>query len=332
MDENDLYDITIIGGGPVGLFAAFYAGMRQMKTKIIDSLPELGGQLSTLYPEKFVYDMPGFPEILARDLAEEMIQQGTRFGASIALGERVESITGLDDGAFELRTNRSSHFSRTVLISAGAGAFAPKTVNVPGVKEFEGGGVHFFVRDKSQFAGKRLLIVGAGDSALDWAMNLEPLAESITLIHRRDIFRAHEESVDWLFNRSRVQCRLFTELRRLEGNGCLQRVVVFDNRTDEEATLDVDHCLINIGFQADIGPIKNWGLEMRGNAIVVDAHCETSIPGIYAAGDICAYEGKIKLIATGVGEACTAVCYAKVRLNPKATPFPGHSSNMDLGR
>lgn len=328
--DNELYDITIIGGGPVGLFAAFYAGMRKMKTKIIDSLPELGGQLSTLYPEKYVYDMPGFAEVLASDLSNEMIKQGTRFGAQIALEETVRELETLEDGSFRLKTDKSEHLSKTVLISAGAGAFAPKTIDVPGVKDFEGAGVHFSVRDKSQFAGKKLLIVGAGDSALDWAMNLEPLSESITLIHRRDIFRAHEDSVDWLFNRSRVRYRLFTEMRRLEGNGHLQRVVVYDNRTNEEDTLDIDHCLINIGFQAHIGPVKNWGLNMQGNSIVVDAHCETSIPGVYAAGDICTYDGKIKLIATGVGEACTAVCYAKVRLDPKARTFPGHSTNMDL--
>ncbi len=325
---NDLYEITIIGGGPVGLFGAFYAGLRQMKTKIIDSLPELGGQLNALYPEKYVYDMPGFPQVLARDLAEQMRHQGTRFNPTVVLGEQIDLIEPQEDGTLALTTPKGRHYSKTVLISAGAGAFTPKSLNVDGVQDFEGRGVHFFVKDKSIFQGKKLLVVGAGDSALDWCKNLEPLAENITLIHRRDVFRAHEESIEWLTNRSTVQTRLFTEIRRLEGNATLERAVIYDNRTGEDELLDIDHCLISIGFHADIGPVKHWGLEMQGNHICVNQHCETSIPGVYAAGDICTYDGKIKLIATGIGEACTAVCYAKVKLDPKARTFPGHSTNM----
>ncbi len=328
--SDDLYDVTIIGGGPVGLFGAFYTGMRQMKTKIIDSLPELGGQLSALYPEKFVYDMPGFPKVLARDLAEDMITQGLRFHPTVCLGEKVLHLRHEPDETITLTSANGTHRTKTVIIAIGVGAFTPKRLNVPGVDAFEGLGVHYFVRDKAQFENKRLLIVGGGDSALDWAMNLEPIAAHITLIHRRDVFRAHEESIDWLLNRSQVDVRLWHELRRVEGSDRLERAVVFHNKTDEDLALDVDAVLLNLGFSADIGPVKGWGLTLEGNNIVVNQHMETNLPGVYAAGDIAAYDGKIPLIATGVGEICIAVNYAKNRIDPKSKVFPGHSSNMSL--
>ncbi len=328
--SDDLFDVTIVGGGPVGLFGAFYAGMRGMKTKVIDSLPELGGQLSALYPEKNVFDMPGFPKILARDLAEEMSEQGTRFGPTVALGERVETLERLPDESIVLTTDKATHHTKTIVICAGAGAFAPKRLDAPGVQDFEGRGVHYFVRNKSQFEGKRLLIVGGGDSALDWAMNLEPLAGSVTLVHRRDGFRAHEETVDWLFNRSKVVTKLFYELRRVEGGEHIESAVVFDNRTGIDENLEIDACLLNIGFSANIGPIRTWGLELQGNSIVVNSRMQTNLPGVYSAGDICTYDGKLKLIATGVGEVCIAVNFAKVHTDPSAKAFPGHSSNMDL--
>ncbi|HZP82776.1 MAG TPA: NAD(P)/FAD-dependent oxidoreductase [Chthonomonadaceae bacterium] len=328
--SEELYDVTIIGGGPVGLFGAFYAGMRQMKTKIIDSLPELGGQLTALYPEKYIYDMPGFPKILARDLAAEMAVQGTRFGPTVCLAEKVLGLKQEPDETYTLTSDKALHRTKTVIIAIGAGAFSPKKLGTPGVDAFEGKGVSYFVRDKSQFEGKRLLIVGGGDSALDWCMNLEPLAQQITLIHRRDGFRAHEESVDWLLNRSRVDVRLWHELRRVEGNAHLERAVIFHNKTEEETCLDVDAVLLNLGFSADIGPVKEWGLELEGNGIRVNQHMETNLPGVYAAGDIAEFDGKIDLIATGVGEICIAVNYAKSRIDPKAKVFPGHSSNMSL--
>ncbi|HLK61416.1 MAG TPA: NAD(P)/FAD-dependent oxidoreductase [Chthonomonadaceae bacterium] len=329
--DDDLYDVTIIGGGPVGLFGAFYAGMRQMKTKIVDSLPELGGQLTALYPEKYIYDMPGFPKVLARDLVAEMAAQGTRFNPAVCLAEKVQTLRYEEDETITLTSDKAVHRTRTVIIAIGAGAFYPKRLGTPGVEEFEGRGIHYFVQNKAQFTGKRLLIVGGGDSALDWAMNLEPVAEKITLIHRRDEFRAHEESVDWLLNRSQIEVKLWHELRRVEGNGHVQQAVVFHNKTQEETALPVDAVLLNLGFSTDIGPVKEWGLNLHGRDIEVNSHMETNLPGVYAAGDIAAYDGKLKLIATGVGEICVAVNYAKNRINPKEKIFPGHSSNMDFG-
>lgn len=328
--DDDMHDVTIIGGGPVGLYGAFYAGLRSMKTKIMDSLPELGGQLSTLYPEKFVYDVPGFPKILARDLAAELVEQGTRFSPTICLSEMVLAMQHEDDETITLTTQKGTHRTRTLIIATGAGAFSPKRLGTPGVEEFEDRGVHYFVKDKSRFAGKHLLIVGGGDSALDWAMNLEDTAASITLVHRRDVFRCHEESLDWLHNRSQVKTHLFHELGSVGGSDGIEHAIIFDNRTKEEKRLDVDAVLLNIGFSADLGPIKQWGVTLQGNYIPVDQHMRTNLPRVYAAGDIATFDGKIKLIATGFGEICTAVCDAKTIIDPKAKLFPGHSSNMDL--
>ena len=328
--DADIYDVTIIGGGPVGLFGAFYAGIRQMKTKVIDSLPELGGQLTALYPEKYVYDMPGFHKILARDLAAEMVKQGLRFSPTVCLSEKVQTLRYEEEGLMELKTHVGRHRTRTVILAVGAGAFAPKKLAAPGVLEFEERGVHYFVSNKAQFAGKRILVVGGGDSALDWAMNLEPLAEKITLIHRRAEFRAHEESIDWLLNRSSVDVRLWHELKEVGGGNCLDRAVILNNQTKEETEIEVDTVLLNLGFSTDIGPIREWGLDMNIRDIKVNNFMETNLPGVYAAGDIAAFPGKLKLIATGVGEICIAVNYAKMRIDPGSKAFPGHSSNMSL--
>lgn len=336
LPDDALFDVTIIGGGPVGLFGAFYAGMRQMSTKILDSLPELGGQLSTLYPEKYIFDMPGFPRVLARDLAQEMVEQGTRFQPTVCLSEMVLRLAHEEDGTIVVTTQRSAHRTRTLIIATGAGAFAPKKLDAEGVADYEGRGVHYFVRNRARFTGQRLLIVGGGDSALDWAMNLEELAESITLIHRRDKFRCHEESLDWLMNRSRVETVLWHELAAVRGGECVEEVVIRDNRSREERTLAIDAVLLNIGFSADIGPIRDWGIQLSGHQIPVNRLMQVYrergevMPGVYAAGDIATFEGKLKLIATGVGEICTAVCHAKTLVDPKAKLFPGHSTNMDL--
>ena len=327
---DGLFDVTIIGGGPVGLFGAFYAGMRQMKTKIIDSLPELGGQLNALYPEKYIYDMPGFPRVLAKDLVREMVEQGTRFSPAICLDEKVLRLEHEADETITITTQTGTHSTRTLIIATGAGAFSPTRLGNETVEAFEGRGLHYFVRDKSHFAGKKLLIVGGGDSALDWCMNLEEAAEKITLVHRRDVFKAHEESIDWLLNRSRVDVRLWHEIHTVEGNGHLQRAVLVNSKTKEQTMLDIDAVLVNIGFKADIGPIREWGVNLQGNGVIVNQFMETNLPAVYAAGDIAVYPGKLKLIATGVGEICTAVNYAKTRIDPNAKAFPGHSSNMEM--
>ena len=327
---HPLVDLAIIGAGPTGLFSTFYAGLRRMSVKLIDSLDILGGQLTTLYPEKYIYDVAGFPQILAKDLAANLVQQAMHYAPTICLGEQVTSLD-YDEAArqYTIQTSRASHLARTVLIGAGVGAFSPKTLPLPNASGYEGHGLHYFVKEVSAFGQKRVLIVGGGDSAVDWANMLAPVAQKVTLIHRRDQFRAHEDSVVQMM-KSPVHVRTFYELKSLGGDGELSQATIYDNRTKQEETLDVDAVLVNIGFHNTLGPIKQWGLILEGNAIRVDSMMQTNRPGIFAAGDIATYPGKLKLIATGFGEACVAVNFAKHYLDPSASIFPGHSSNSGL--
>jgi thioredoxin reductase (NADPH) len=326
--QDDVVDVAIIGAGPTGLFAAFYAGLRQMSVKILDSLEILGGQLTTLYPEKYIYDVAGFPKVLAKDLSNGLADQALQYQPAVCLGEQVRELI-YDEATriYTLVTPKGRHVARSIIVSAGVGAFQPKTLPLGNAAGFEGHGLHYFVKDLNSFQGKQVLIVGGGDSAVDWANMLAPIAGTLTLIHRRDQFRAHEDSV---LKMKQTTCRIktFYELKAISGNGRLQEAVVFDNRTKHEETIPVDDVLVNIGFVNSLGPIKEWGLEIEGSQIKVDSMMQTSRPGIFAAGDICTYAGKLKLIATGFGEACIAVNYAKHYLDPSANIFPGHSSNM----
>jgi thioredoxin reductase (NADPH) len=326
--NDDLYDLTIIGGGPTGLFAAFYAGLRQMKTKIVDSLPQLGGQLSALYPEKYIYDVAGFPKVLAKDLVGTLADQALQYEPTVCLDEKVTHLTREGgDGHLTVTTDKTVHRSKTVLIAAGVGAFLPRKMDVARVEELVGKGIQYFVTDTSGFAGKRIVIVGGGDSAFDWALGLHEAAASCLLIHRSDKFRAHEDTVNKVLE-SPVDVRRFYELKAVHGEERLEAVTIFDNRSGEETTVECDSLLLNIGFLTNLGPIKEWGLEIEKNAVRVNSTMETSMPGVYAAGDICTYVGKLKLIATGVGEAATAVNFAKTFIDPTAKAFPGHSSDM----
>lgn len=322
-------DVTIIGGGPCGLFASFYAGLRGMSVRIIDSLPELGGQLTALYPEKYVFDMPGFPKVLAKDLARDLIEQGTQFEPELVLEETAQSIEQTEYGYVITTASGKRLPTKTVIVSAGAGAFQPTKLGVEREEEMVGAGIHYGVRDKSVFKGKRLAIVGGGDSAFDWCLNLMDTADHMMLIHRRDVFRAHEDSVEKV-KESRVEMKLWYAVKELHGNGSLTGVTVENTQTKETEHLECDHLIVNIGFKSSLGPLKDWGFEIVKNQIVVNDRYETNLPGVFAVGDVCSFDGKLKLIATGVGEAATAVCFAKTYLDPTAKLFPGHSSDMDL--
>ncbi len=325
---DDIYDITIIGAGPTGLFGAFYAGMRELRTKIIDALEEPGGQLAALYPEKYIYDAPGFPQIVAKDLVTNLVEQAARWNPAMCLGERVLTLAHREDGIIHLTTSKGTHLTRTVLIAAGVGAFEPTRIKAPGVDQFETNGVFYFVKSKAAFAGKRLLIVGGGDSAVDWALNLQDTAEHITLIHRRPDFRAHESSVKQLYASPATKLQVLTpwEVRRVEGDGRIERVTIYHNGTQEDQELPVDAVLLNLGFKADIGPIKEWGLTLDKREILVNQRMETNLPGVFAAGDIAHEDVKMNLIATGFGQAALAVNLAKHYIDPTASIFPGHSS------
>jgi len=329
--SGEVFDCTIIGAGPTGLYGAFYAGMREMSVKIIDSLAEIGGQLNALYPEKYIYDVAGFPAVKAKDLVTACQEQGLQFGPTVCLGEKVETLEKGDGGVFTLTTDKGAHKTRTIIIAAGVGAFTPRKLpDAPEVDQLEGKSVFYFVKSFEPFRDKNLLIVGGGDSALDWSLNLESIAKSITLIHRRDQWRAHEDSVNKLM-KSSVNVQTFHEVKTVEHDGeNISKVTIFNNKTKEETTLDVDAMILSLGFIANIGPIKEWGLEIVEGGVSVDAGTmETNIPGVYAAGDVSRYKGKLKLIATGFGESGTAANFAKNYIDPKSKAFPGHSSEKD---
>jgi len=322
----DVFDVTILGGGPVGLYAAYYSGFRTLRTKIVESLDALGGQVTALYPEKWIYDVAGFPKILGRILIDNLAEQAMQYHPTVCLGETVGSLTA-SNGTFQLTSDRGTHLTRTLLVTAGIGAFHPKTFKNPLIDGFEGRGLYYFVRSFQDFKDRRVLIVGGGDSAVDWALGLVGVARSITLIHRRDQFRAFEDSVQKLHT-SPVQVKTFHELRRLEGTQHVERAVIYDNRTNVDESIEVDAVVASLGFLSTLGPIQGWGLELEHDSIRVNTRMETNLPGVYGAGDIVTYPGKVKLIATGFGEAATAINNAAAYMNPKATVFPGHSSSQ----
>jgi len=332
MEVQEPRDLTIIGGGPTGLFAAFYAGLRGVSCRIIDSLPELGGQLTALYPEKYIYDVGGFPRVLARDLATNLVEQGTQFGADVRLEEQVQDLIRDGEG-WIITTDRARYPTKAVLIAGGKGAFAPRVLECPGYDELLGKGVEYHVRDPARYAGKRVLIVGGGDSAVDWVLNLKDTASRLIIIHRRDGFRAHAHSMKLMQEavaEGKVELLTFREVRSIHGDTCVTGVTIFHNKTQEEETFDVDAVLALIGFKPDLGPIANWGLDLERNRIRVNQRLETNLPRVYAAGDIVDYEGKLELIATGFSEAAMAVNHAVHEIDPKARYSPGHSTNLKL--
>jgi ferredoxin/flavodoxin---NADP+ reductase len=329
---NEVKDITIIGGGPTGLFAAFYSGMRGTSTRIVDSLPELGGQLAALYPEKYIFDVGGFPKILAKDLSTQLIRQAMQFEPEVVLDEEVRELTR-DGDVLRLTTTQGEYLTRALVIAGGKGAFEPRKLEVPGYDELLGKGVHYAVKDPESFRGKKILIVGGGDSALDWALILKDRAERCVIAHRRDTFRAHEKSVELLHaahEAGEVEIRTFHEVQEIIGNGCVERATMFDNRTNDETTMECDAVLTFLGFKPDLGPMTGWGLEIRKNRILVNQLMETNLPGVFGAGDIVDYDGKLDLIATGFGEAAIAVNNAVHHVNPDARVNPGHSTNLKV--
>lgn len=327
--HESVVDILIIGGGPAGMFAAFYGGMRQASVKIIESMPQLGGQLAALYPEKYIYDVAGFPKVTAQELVDRLKQQIELFKPEICLEEKVTGVVKKDERLFEVTTDRAVHYAKAVIVTAGVGAFEPRRLELPEAARYEGKNLHYFVGDLQRFEGKRVLVSGGGDSAVDWSLMLEPIAASVTLIHRRDKFRAHEHSVENLMNSS-VQVITPTEITALHGDDAITKVTLTDVKSKESMELAVDAVIVNFGFVSSLGPIAEWGIDIQGGSIVVDTRMETNIQGIFAAGDITTYPGKLKLIAVGFGEAPTAINNAKVYIDPSAKLSPGHSSNMKL--
>ncbi len=333
-EKDRIYDITFIGAGPTGLFGAFYAGLREMTVKVIEALPQPGGQLLALYPEKMIYDTPGFPEVRAKELVDRLSQQAMMWNPIMAYGERalkISSAPANDDHGeliWTIETDKGQHLSRAIVITAGIGAFQPIKLSNESIDRFEEAGVEYLIGDIDAYSGKRILLIGGGDSAVDWALALEPVAKEVTLIHRREGFRAHDSSVNMLFESS-VDTRIFYELRELQGKKQVERAVIFDNRTDEEFVLDVDSVILALGFKADLGPIREWGLKTIGRRYLqVDSKMETNLPGVFAAGDLALQEelDPLNLIVIGFGQVTVAVNYAYTVIKPGGKVFPGHSS------
>lgn len=320
-------DITIIGGGPVGMFTAFYGGMRQAKVKIIESLPQLGGQLAVLYPEKYIYDIAGFPKVRAQELVNQLEVQMQQFDPILCLNESVLQITKKADGTFEIETNKGCHKTKSIIITAGNGAFKPRRLELENSAQFEGANLHYFVQDMAQFQNKHVAILGGGDSAIDWALMLEPIAKQVTLIHRRDKFRAHEHSIS-LLQQSRVEVYTPYIPIKLQGEERIEQIRLQHTKTKEENVLDIDELIVNYGFVSSLGVISQWGLQIERNSIVVDSKQQTNIPGIFAAGDICTYDGKMKLIVAGFGEGPKAVNAAKRYYDPEGRALPLHSTSI----
>lgn len=324
---NTLFDITIIGGGPVGMFAAFYGHLRQANVKIIDSLHQLGGQPAMLYPEKDILDIPGFFSLTGQELTENLTKQLQRFDTTICLNETVENITQAD-GVCHITTNLGTHHSKTVIIAMGAGAFKPRTLDLEGIDAFEN--IHYHVQNMQQYAGKDIVVLGGGDSAVDWSLAFEPIAKSTTIVHRRDSFRALEHSVAQL-QQSSVSVQTPYLPTKLIGTGShLTHLELTKVKSDETLTIPVDHLFVNYGFTSSVGKLKEWGLDLQRQSIIVNNKQETSIPGIYAIGDCCTYDGKVELIATGFGEAPIAVNHAMAYINPASRVQPTHSTSLTL--
>jgi ferredoxin/flavodoxin---NADP+ reductase len=316
-------DVAIIGAGPTGLFAAYYAGFRGLSVAVIDVLPEPGGQVTAMYPEKMIYDVAGFPSIKGRDLVANLVTQAASFNPEYLLGVRAEKLSYLDGRPVLSLANGDMLRCGSIIVTAGLGSFTPRPL--PAAENFVGSGIVFFVPHLADLAGHDVLIVGGGDSAFDWALALQPLARSVTLVHRREKFRAHAATVDRVRDLP-VRIVVNAEVTRLHGDGTVTGADIAVKGAEVE-TIPVDTVVAALGFTADLGPLTEWGLALDKRHILVDSTMVTNLPRVFSAGDITEYPGKVRLIATGFGEAATAVNNAAVVINPAAHLFPGHSSD-----
>lgn len=320
-------DVAIVGAGPAGLFATYYAGFRGLRVALVDSLPELGGQVTAMYPEKAILDVAGFPDVKGRDLVDGLVAQALTAEPVQLLGRTASGLKVDEEAGVELTLDDGTLVrAKALIITAGIGKFSPRPL--PAAEGWIGRGVEFFVPSFDPYAGKDVVIVGGGDSAFDWAHHLEPIARSVTLVHRRDAFRAHQRTVEQVRASSVdiVTRAEVTSLRDADGadRGALAEVEI---TVDGEPTVRPAQAVVAaLGFVADLGPLQQWGLETHRRHIVVDSAMRTSLPRVFAAGDITEYDGKVRLIAVGFGEAATAVNNAAVVIDPSAHVFPGHSS------
>ncbi|MFG2731584.1 NAD(P)/FAD-dependent oxidoreductase [Streptomyces canus] len=325
-------DLAIVGAGPAGLFATCYAGLRGLDVTVLDSLPEIGGQIAALYPEKLIHDVAGTPAVKGRDLVEALAIQAQSAAPRYLLGDAVEglSVSRANDGqatGVSLTTaGGSAVHAGAVLLTAGVGSFSPRPLAT--AHDWHGRGLMYFVPEPQRLAGADVVIVGGGDSAVDWALTLEPVARSVVLVHRRDTFRAHAHTVG-LLKSSRVEVITPAEITAVHGDTHVEHVEITGLAGEGARGRSATHIVAALGFSARLGPIRQWGLDIAANRhIRVDTRMATSLDRVFAAGDITDYRGKVRLIAVGFGEAATAVNNIAALLDPQAPVFPGHSTDL----
>jgi thioredoxin reductase (NADPH) len=314
-------DICIIGAGPVGLFAVFEAGLLKMRCHLVDALPQIGGQLSEIYPKKPIYDIPGYPTINAEDLIKEQLKQIEPFKPTFTLGERVESFERQEDQSFIVTTSEGTKIAcKIICIAGGLGCFEPRKPEVENLTTFEGKGVAYMILNPEKYRGQKVVIAGGGDSALDWTMFLADVASELTLVHRSKIFRGAPDSVSKvmaLAEQGKIKLHLNANLKELKGNGQLSTVTITEIEGGEHHHIETDHLIPLFGLSPKLGPIEHWGLNLDKNAIHVNVvDYGTNVPGIYAIGDINTYPGKLKLILCGYHEAALMVHGAHKYLHP----------------
>jgi len=327
-------DITIVGAGPTGLSAAFWAGMRQASCRIIDSLPEIGGQCTALYPEKWIYDVPGHPRILAGELVARLREQIEPFAVPIHLETMAERLE-YDGEEIVLHTDDGELRSRTVIVAGGHGAVEPKRLPATDadLDPWEGLGVRYLVGDKQELAGRRVAVVGGGDSALDWVLNLLDTAAEVTLVHRRDRYRAHEATVAEVMahvDAGRVGLRAPCTIAGVEGDGRVEALLLNHREAGFVERLECDAVLLQLGFASRLGPLRDWGFDIERNALKVDPLMQTSLDRVWACGDVATADGKLALIAMGFAEAATAVSQALLRVRPGMTLQPAYSTDTGV--
>jgi thioredoxin reductase (NADPH) len=315
-------DLLIIGAGPTGLYSAYYAGFRGMSVAVVDSLPELGGQITAMYPEKAILDVAGFPSIKGRDLVAGLVEQAATADPTYLLDRTATTLEHRDEDVVVTLDDGTPIVARAVLITSGIGKFSPRPL--PAGEGWVGRGMEFFVPSFAPYAGKDVVIVGGGDSAFDWAQHLEPIASSVALVHRREGFRAHERTVAAV-KASSVEIITNAQVTALRGDGHLEEVEISVDGQEPQVR-KAQALVAALGFVADLGAIQHWGLVTEKRHVVVDSTMRTNLPRVFAAGDITDYPGKVRLISVGFGEAATAVNNAAVAIDPTAHVFPGHSS------
>ena len=319
-------EVLIVGAGPVGLYGAYYAGVRGLSVAVVDSLSQVGGQVTAMYPEKDIYDIAALPVVSGRDLISGLVAQAGQYDPTYLLGQEAQALAREGDRMVVSTSDGTTVVCGAVIVTGGIGTFTPRPL--PAGEDFLGRGLDYFVPSKDDYVGKDVLVVGGGDSAIDWCLMLEPVASSVTLVHRRQAFRAHAASVEQVMS-STVEVVLDGQVVALEGGTSVEKAQVSVKGEDVARSVSCQRVVAALGFTANLGPLREWGVELHDNRhLVVDSTMATNVPGVFAAGDITDYRGKVRLIAVGFGEVATAVNNAAVHIDPEAQLFPGHSTDV----